>query len=56
MNGSVVVPSWNGLDVLREALRALTAQTVAVEVVVVDNGSADGTAEAASATWASAGP
>jgi len=50
-SGSFVVPSWNGLEVLREALRALRAQTVRCEVVVVDNGSADGTAEAVAAEF-----
>ncbi len=51
MKGSFVVPTWNGLEVLREALRALAAQTVTCEVVVVDNGSVDGTAEAVAAEF-----
>ena len=46
MKGTFVVPSWNGLEILREALRALREQTVPCEVVVVDNGSSDGTADA----------
>src|SRR5215210_8821962 len=46
MRGTFVVPSWNGLEILREALRALQKQTVAAEIVVVDNGSTDGTADA----------
>jgi N-acetylglucosaminyl-diphospho-decaprenol L-rhamnosyltransferase len=49
--GSFVVPSWNGLAILRESLPALLAQTVACEVVVVDNGSVDGTAEAVAAEF-----
>jgi N-acetylglucosaminyl-diphospho-decaprenol L-rhamnosyltransferase len=46
MRGTFVVPSWNGLEILREALRALHEQTVPCEIVVVDNGSTDGTADA----------
>ncbi|HEU0131435.1 MAG TPA: glycosyltransferase [Mycobacteriales bacterium] len=43
---AVVVPTWNGRDLLRDCLRALAAQDVpAAEVVVVDNGSTDGTRE-----------
>ena len=48
---SFVVPSWDGLDVLRECLRALMLQTVDCEVVVVDNGSVDGTAAAVAAEF-----
>ncbi len=51
LSGSFVVPSWNGLDVLRECLRALAVQTVDCEVVVVDNGSIDGTADAVAAEF-----
>ena len=51
MRPSFVVPSWDGLDVLRECLRALMLQTVDCEVVVVDNGSVDGTAEAVAAEF-----
>ena len=49
--GTFVVPSWNGLEILREALHALEAQTVACEVIVVDNGSVDGTADAVAAEF-----
>jgi GT2 family glycosyltransferase len=40
---SVVIPNWNGLAWLPECLRALRAQELAAdEVIVVDNGSRDG--------------
>ncbi len=43
---AVVIPTWNGRDLLAECLRALARQTVApAETVVVDNGSTDGTRE-----------
>lgn len=44
---SVVVVSWNGAHLLPDCLDSLLAQTVAdrLEVVVLDNASADGTAE-----------
>jgi GT2 family glycosyltransferase len=43
---SVVIPTWNGRELLAEALRSLDAQTFAdFEAIVVDNGSTDGTAE-----------
>lgn len=46
----VVVPNFNGAAVLPRCLAALAAQTVAPEqVVVVDNGSVDGSADAAEA-------
>ena len=41
---SVVVVSWNGLDLLRPCVDALRAQTLPHELVIVDNGSSDGTA------------
>ncbi|HVO35565.1 MAG TPA: glycosyltransferase family 2 protein [Gemmatimonadales bacterium] len=41
---SVIVPTWNGCDLLRAALRSLRAQSYRdFETVVVDNGSSDGT-------------
>lgn len=43
MNISVVVVTWNGLDVLRPCIAALAQQTVGHELIVVDNGSRDGT-------------
>lgn len=42
---SVVIPTWNGADVLEQALRSLAAQTFSdFETIVVDNGSTDRTA------------
>ncbi len=45
MTISVVVVTWNGLGVLRPCMAALAQQTVAHELIVVDNGSRDGTVE-----------
>ena len=41
----MVVPNWNGRHLLPECLEALAAQTMPALVVVVDNGSGDGSAE-----------
>jgi GT2 family glycosyltransferase len=41
----VVIPTANGRDLLADALASLEAQTLAPQVVVVDNTSGDGTAE-----------
>jgi len=38
----VVVPNWNGKDSLRDCLVSLRAQSLQAHVIVVDNGSADG--------------
>ncbi len=43
MRISVVVVTWNGLRLLQPCVAALQAQTVEHELVVVDNGSHDGT-------------
>jgi GT2 family glycosyltransferase len=40
----VIVPTYDGVHVLGPLLRSLRAQTLVPEVVVVDNGSSDGTA------------
>ena len=45
MRATVVIPTFNAVGLLSEALTALEAQTVPHDVVVVDNGSTDGTAE-----------
>jgi glycosyltransferase involved in cell wall biosynthesis len=42
---SIVISTKNRKDELREALRSAFAQTAPVEVVVIDDGSTDGTAE-----------
>lgn len=42
---SVIVVSWNGRELLAEALRSVQGCEVAGEVIVVDNGSTDGSAE-----------
>ncbi len=45
---SFVIPNWNGRDLLAAALGSIAAQTLApLEVLVVDNGSADGSAQVA---------
>lgn len=41
----VIIPNWNGADLIRECLEALRAQTLAHTVIVVDNGSSDGSNE-----------
>jgi GT2 family glycosyltransferase len=42
MDVHVVVPNWNGLELLGAAVASLQAQTLPATVVVVDNGSHDG--------------
>lgn len=39
---AVVIPSWNSLDLLPRCLASLAAQDRELELLVVDNGSADG--------------
>jgi N-acetylglucosaminyl-diphospho-decaprenol L-rhamnosyltransferase len=39
----VVVPTWNGRELLQRCLESLSAQTADHHVIVVDNGSEDGT-------------
>jgi N-acetylglucosaminyl-diphospho-decaprenol L-rhamnosyltransferase len=41
----VVIPTWNGRELLRRCLPTLEAQTERCRVIVVDNGSVDGTRE-----------
>ncbi len=45
MRAVVVIPTFNARDLLSETLASLEAQTEPVQVIVVDNGSTDGTAE-----------
>ena len=45
MRPVVVIPTFNARDLLEEALGSIEAQTVPVEIVVVDNASTDGTLE-----------
>ena len=42
MQTMIVIPNWNGEDLLAECLDSLLAQTVKTQIVVVDNGSIDG--------------
>jgi GT2 family glycosyltransferase len=39
---SVIVPNWNGMDSLGDCLDSLLAQTIKPRVIVVENGSKDG--------------
>lgn len=43
----VVIPTWNGRELLERCLESLERQTVEHRVIVVDNGSADDTVEVA---------
>ena len=42
---AVIIPNWNGLDFLADCLDAALAQTLPATVIVVDNGSTDGSLE-----------
>ncbi|HEY6729949.1 MAG TPA: glycosyltransferase family 2 protein [Solirubrobacterales bacterium] len=42
---AVVIPSWNSLELLRRCLGSLGDQGVELELMVIDNGSGDGTGE-----------
>lgn len=51
MSVAVVVPNWNGREDLRVCLDALRRQTMAMEIVVVENGSTDGSREMLRASY-----
>lgn len=53
MAPSVVIPTLNGRALLLETLASLERQTLRTQVVVVDNASTDGTAEAVAARFPS---
>lgn len=42
---AVIVPNWNGADELADCLDSLLAQSLKTHVIVVDNGSVDGSLE-----------
>jgi GT2 family glycosyltransferase len=52
-NIAVITPNWNGLDYLEECLDSLERQTQAHTVIMVDNGSTDGSLELARAKFPS---
>lgn len=45
MRHAVVIPNWNGREELAACLDSVLAQTVPVEIVVVENGSTDGSVD-----------
>ncbi len=48
---SVIIPTWNRCELLLRCLDSLAAQTVESNLVVIDNGSTDGTAETIEACY-----
>jgi GT2 family glycosyltransferase len=48
---TIVIPSWNGKDDLAESLPSITAQKYPADIVVVDNGSTDGSVEYLKDRW-----
>lgn len=44
-NTAVIVPNWNGAEMLAKCLSSLEKQTVKTEIIVVDNGSSDNSTE-----------
>ena len=48
---AIVIPNWNGIDELPTCLDSLLAQTLKAEIIVVENGSIDGSAEMIAAKY-----
>ncbi len=44
---TVIIPNYNGIQYLRDCLDSLMAQTMQADIIVVDNASADGSADIA---------
>lgn len=42
---TVIIPNFNGIDFLKDCLKSTTASTVKASILVVDNGSTDGSTE-----------
>ena len=43
---SVIIPHWNGIDILADCLESLKKNTYPnIEIIVVDNASTDGSSE-----------
>lgn len=40
-----VIPNWNGAEVLEDCIKSVLAQTLPLKILVVDNGSSDGSLE-----------
>ncbi len=45
MNVAIIVPNWNGKQLLAECLESLQKQSIDSQIIVVDNGSTDGSVE-----------
>ena len=45
MKTTVIIPNYNGIDFLKKCLESTTKSTVSASVLVVDNGSCDGSCE-----------
>jgi glycosyltransferase involved in cell wall biosynthesis len=48
MKVSVVIPAYNEIDTIHEILRRVRAENIADEIIVIDDGSTDGTRQALS--------
>lgn len=45
INTAVVIPNWNGIEDIATCLDSLLTQTLVTEIIVVENGSTDGSVE-----------